>query len=508
LLRPLATHDEASGFAYDHYMPKVVIVGAGISGLATAYRLRQLLPSVEVQVLEQRQRPGGTVWTERRDGFQVEAGPNGFLDTKSSTLNLCRELSLASQLVPASDLASKNRYLFLDGKLRLLPGSPAGFLATDLLSWRAKLSVLAERWRRRRSNGPDESIADFVRRRAGREAADVLADALVTGIYAGDPALLSLRASFPNVAAMEDECGSVLKGLAASAKRRRQEAAAQGTSSGGSPRMWTLQEGLRLLMETLRDRLPEPPLLGVAVRGIALKEGGKGPGAGVGDPNLRPPIPNPWSLRGDGPERWDADAVVLACPAYQQAAIVADLDQELADRIGAIPYNRVAVVGLGYRRTDVPGDLNGFGYLAPQRTRRDLLGVQWCSSLFPGRAPPGMVLLRAMCGGWHRADVAGWDDERLLAAVRGELQAAMGITAAPVFHTIVRWERAIPQYHLGHLERVAWIEKRGRSYPGLFLTGNAYHGVALNDCTEQAIIVAGRIRDYLAEPMNAMNPGF
>src|SRR5262249_34686655 len=149
------------------------------------------------------------------------------------------------------------------------------------------------------------------------------------------------------------------------------------------------------------------------------------------------------------------------------AAILADLDAELAERIGGIAYNRVTVVALGYRQSDVPISLEGFGYIAPQRTQRDVLGVQWCSSIFPERAPAGLVLLRAMCGGWHRPETAAWDDERLLAAVRGELALAMGVRLPPVFHHVVRWERAIPQYHLGHLERVAWIEQRAARHPGL-----------------------------------------
>jgi oxygen-dependent protoporphyrinogen oxidase len=190
---------------------------------------------------------------------------------------------------------------------------------------------------------------------------------------------------------------------------------------------------------------------------------------------------------------------VLACPAYQQAAILADLEPELAERVGGIAYNRVTVIGLGYRQADVPVSLDGFGYIAAQRTRRDLLGVQWCSSIFPGRAPAGLVLLRALCGGWHRPEVAGWEDERLLQAVRCELRLALGIEAAPRFHHVIRWERAIPQYHLGHQERVAWIEQRVARHSGLFLTGNAYHGVALNDCTEQAEAVAGQVGRYLAK---------
>jgi len=204
-----------------------------------------------------------------------------------------------------------------------------------------------------------------------------------------------------------------------------------------------------------------------------------------------------WTLRSEGKDHWEADVLVLTCPAHQQAGLVADVDASLADEIAAIPYNRVAVLGLGYRRGDVPLSLDGFGFIAPQNTRRDLLGVQWCSSIFPGRAPAGAVLLRAMCGGWHRAAMVGWDDERLLAAIRAELNLSMGIKAAPIFQKIIRWDRAIPQYHVGHLERLGRIDTHLTRHPGLYLGGNAYRGVALNDCTEQGEVLAGRIRAYL-----------
>jgi oxygen-dependent protoporphyrinogen oxidase len=173
------------------------------------------------------------------------------------------------------------------------------------------------------------------------------------------------------------------------------------------------------------------------------------------------------------------------------------VDRELAEEIAGIAYNRIAVVALGYRREDVPGSLNGFGFIAPQRARRDLLGVQWCSSIFPDRAGPGTVLLRAMCGGWHRPEIVGYAEDRLLEAVRAELAVAMDVRAAPLFHRIVRWDRAIPQYHLGHLGRVARIEAYTARYPGLFLAGNAYHGVAMNDCTERGEQLAERVRQYL-----------
>ena len=450
-------------------LKRIVIVGGGVSGLTLAYRLEQRLPDAEVVVLEQGPRLGGKVCTISRNGFRVEAGPNGFLDTNPAALDLCRELGIGDRLTAASEAAGRNRFLMLKGRLRMLPGSFLSFLASGVLSWRGKLDLLTERLRPPRRDDADESIDAFARRRAGREVAETLADAFVSGIHAGDPALLSVLAAFPRLAAMEREQGSVTKGFIAARRRRR----AAGAARGG--RMWSFREGLGLLIETLRGRLRTPPVVGVHVRSVRRSpEGG-------------------WQVQAEGRDAWTADAVALACPAYQQAALLADVDAELATLIDGIAYNRVAVVALGFRAADVPMSLEGFGYLAPQRERRDVLGVQWCSSIFPDRAPAGMVLLRALCGGWNRPEIVDWDDDRLLTAVRGEFGQAMGVRAAPVFHEVVRWTKAIPQYHLGHLERVARIEGRAARHPGLYLGGNAYHGVALNDCVERAGVLADQM---------------
>lgn len=460
-------------------MPRVVIVGAGISGLTLAYRLQQIAPAVEITMLEKLARPGGTVCTERRAGFVVECGPNGFLDSKPSTLGLAREVGLGEQLIAASAASGKNRYLLLDGRLRPLPAGLGAFLKSDLLSWRGKLSLLLERFRG--GNAPqDESIDAFARRRTSAEVADVFADALVTGIFAGDPKLLSMPACFPRLTGFESTHGSVIKGLAHAARQRRQEARARGEAYQRPGKMWSCRDGLSLLIDTVCKRLAKPPLFGVPIRTCRRAD-------------------NAWTAEAEGNDAWTADALVLACPAYEQADILTDLDNEMAKRVGDIPYNRVAVIAVGYKRNDVPISLDGFGFIAPQRTRRDVLGVQWCSSIFPQRAPDDAVLLRVMAGGWQRPEIVSWDDERLLQAVRADLRQAMNITAAPIFHHIVRWERAIPQYHVGHLEKVSWIESRLQGHPGLFLAGNAYKGVALNDCTEQAEILARRVGAYLAK---------
>jgi oxygen-dependent protoporphyrinogen oxidase len=442
-------------------MQRVVIVGAGVSGLALAYRLRSLCDA-ETVVLESASRPGGAVWTESVDGFVVEHGPNGVLDAPPSTVELARELGVGDRLIAGSPAARKHRFLNLNGQLLPLPGDLRSFLRSPLLSARGKLRIVAELCVHRGPGRP-ESVAAFARRRFGREAADVLFDAITTGIHGGDPLLLDVRAAFPRLVRLEAESGSVIRGVL--------------RTKGPSRQMWSFPRGLRELVDALAEATR--PCLGVAVRRIERS-------------------PTGWCVVAQGRDAWHASAVVLTCPAYDQAAILADLDPPLADDIAGIPYNRIAVVALGFRAADVPRRPAGFGFIAPQRTRRDLLGVQWCSEIYPGRAPDGMVLWRALCGGWHRADVADWPDGELIAAVGAELKLLHGVTAAPVFVRIVRWPRAIPQYLVGHPERVGRILSRAAKHPGLFLAGNAYSGVAVNDCTAQARPLARRVAAYLA----------
>lgn len=456
-------------------MSRVIVVGAGISGLALAYRLRQACPAHQVLVLERFKRAGGTVWTECSDGFQVEYGPNGFLSNVPATWQLAQELGLAGELIAASDASARKRFLKLRGRLRPLPVSLRSVLTTDLLNWHGKLGLLGEPFRGR-SKAPEESLAAFARRRLGPEAGGLIAHALATGIYGGDPNFLSAQAAFPRLAALEGKHGSLVRGLL---RVRRLPAQAS------APRraMWSFRHGMRQLVEALCCRLG--PSLVPGATAIAIEKLPQhGSSAG-------------WRVHASPERTWDADALVLCCPSYSQAALLEEIDRPLARLAKEIPYNRIAVVALGYRQNDVPGRVEGFGYIMAEAAGHDVLGVQWCSSIFPGRAPEGMNLLRALCGGWRRPEVVGWDDERLVAAVTQEVATTMRILGKPVWSRVIRWDRAIPQYGLGHGRRVAWIEARARRHAGLFLGGNAYHGVALNDCTSQAAVLADQVAAYV-----------
>lgn len=447
---------------------RIVVVGGGLSGLAAAVRIRAAVPDSAVTVLEERPTPGGNVRTIVRDGFVVEAGPNGFLDNNPATIELCRDVGIRDRLIAASDGSRKNRFLYLNDQLQKLPSSPTGILTSPVLSLRGRLQLLGEPIRRRKKSVPaDESVAAFATRRFGKETADTFVDALVTGIQGGDPERLSLRAAFPRLAQFEAEAGSVFRGVLRSKKDRI-----------GPTRMWSFRDGMQTLTNTLAGTLGDSLVCGVAVKRV-----GK---AGFG-----------WRVECDGDGTYDADVVVLTVPAYRQAAMLEPMDTNLAREVSGIPYNRIAVVALGYREADAPHRPDGFGYIAPQRTRRDVLGVQWCSQIFPGRSPPGCVLWRALCGGVHRGDVCDWSDEVLTRAVHEEMKRVMGVVGEPVFREIVRWPRAIPQYEIGHLDRLARIESIRTRHPGLFLGGNAYRGIAVNDCSRQGGEVATGVAEYL-----------
>lgn len=449
----------------------VIIVGAGISGLSTAWLLRQD-PTIAVTVLEASPRPGGTAWTERRDGCLFEMGPNGFLDNRTSTVELCHSLGLGA--LHRTNLQGADRFLFLGDRLRRLPTTPGEFLRSDILSWRGKIRALGERLVPGRRDTVDESIAAFGRRRIGREATEKILDAVVTGILAGDSELLSLPACFPRLAAMEEEFGSLIRAQGQLAKRRQRTGAPKPGSSLVSP-----DGGMRTLIEALAERQGSDLHLGTEITTLEPHSTG-------------------WRVSARS-RSWQANAVVLACPAGAQAHLLEPIDRAISEEMAAIAYVPAVVAALVYRRSDLAKVPTGFGYLAPQRLKRPVLGVQWSSSVVPGQAPEDQFLLRAILGGWQRGDVLDWEDATIRKTVQEDLRQTLGINAEPNNHFIHRWEKAIPQYHLGHLDRLQRIETRLSAHRGLFLTGNALRGVAINDCTADAQRTAQLIVEYFRD---------
>jgi oxygen-dependent protoporphyrinogen oxidase len=461
--------------------PRIVVVGAGISGLATAFALQEALPAAVISVLENQGRVGGTIWTEHRDGFQVEYGPTAFLGNQASTLCLAHKVGLKDEIIEPSP-AAQLRFLWHDGQMHALPTSLGGLFGSKLISFAGLYRLATERFRRQRaaSQKPDESIYQFAERRVGRALADLFSDALTTGIFAGDYKLLSLRSCFPRIARAEREFGSVLGGLPRIRKIERDRAREEGGPEPyAQPVSLSFSQGMRRLVEAVQSRLTTPPRLNTGVKA------------------LKPASNKTWNVITEAGEQFSADAVILACPAMRQAGLLADLDGDLAEALLSIPYSSVVVVALGYLREHVPGiAAESYGFIVPQKHRRDVLGVQFCSAVFEDRAPPGHVLLRAICGGWHRREMAVWEEDALAAVVRRELRNLLGVTKPPQFLSVVRCPKAIPQYTLGHASRVATIERLAGTYPGLFLSGNSFHGVSINECTAQAERMARIIQDY------------
>lgn len=459
----------------------VLIVGGGISGLVAAESLVRADPRVRVTVVEASTRLGGIIGTERTGGFVMERGPDVVVAAKPATRALCERLGIADRL---QGTQVRGAYVYRAGALRRLPAGLSGLMPTRLgplatsrlLSPRGLLRVASEPWRAAAAPADDESLERFVVRRLGREAYDRLVEPLLTGIYAGDGARLSLAATFPQLRALERQHGSLLRGL-------RARAALAPAAAGDTPFL-SMPTGLQELIEALARTLE-------ATGRVAIR-------TGVPARALRAPgAAGPALTLADG-STIVGDAVVLALPARASAALLAPLDGVLARDLRAIPHGSTATVTLAYAAADVPRALDATGYVVPRAEGRDALACTWASSKLAGRAPAGMALFRLFFGGARRPELAVRDDEALQVLARAELREVMGIGAAPRLVRVTRWLDAMPQYEIGHAGRVAGIEARALSLPWMALAGNAYHGVGVPDCIRSGEAAAARIGGYLA----------
>ncbi len=451
---------------------RLVVVGGGIGGLAAAHRAAELARErgepVELTLVESRARLGGTIATERADGFLIESGPDSFLSEKPWALALCRRLGVEDRLVRTDDRFRKT-FVLLHGRLHALPEgfqllAPtrlAPFLRSRLLSWPGKLRMGLDLVLPR-GVADDESLGAFVRRRLGREALERIAQPLVAGIYTADPDTLSLAATMPRFLELERRQRSVTLALWRAARREPQAAA------GASGARWSLfvtfREGMEELVRVLGDRLPPGSVrLEETVTGIERR--GEGWRLGL--------------LDGGG---IDADAVVLAGEAHRAARLLRYVDPALAQLLAEIPYASSATVTLGYARAAVPHPLDGFGFVVPRIERRPILACTFSSVKYPGRAPEGFVLLRVFIGGATNEGVLDGADDALVTLARDELGRVLGVAAPPVLTRVARHPAAMPQYVVGHLARVEAIERAVAARPGLALAGGAYRGVGIADC--------------------------
>lgn len=451
---------------------RIVIVGGGISGLAAAHRLIELRGSCAgVILLEASSRLGGTIRTEHRDGFLLERGPDSFISEKPEAVALAKRLGLESRLIQTNEQYRRS-FIVRNGRLRAVPEgfqllAPSRiwpFISTDIFSMAGKLRMAADLWLpRRRSNGSDdESLASFVRRRLGQEALERMAQPMVGGIYTADPETLSLRATLPRFLEMERDHRSVILAMMRQGQKR-------GTSGARYSLFLSFDDGMEVLVDALKRVIPNVRL-NTRVEAIYKSNGG-------------------WTITTHDGESLEAEAIVLAVPAHVAAKLLDNVDQQLAAQLNAIKYASTATINLAYPRSSIKHPLDGFGFVVPFVEKRSLIACTFSSVKFDNRAPEGHVLLRAFAGGALQPEMFDLPD--IETRIEADLRELLNIDRKPLFTEVTKWERSMPQYEVGHLDRVQKIEKQ--LVPNIVIAGNSYRGAGIPDCIRSGETAAEKI---------------
>jgi len=484
--------------------PTVAVIAGGIAGLATALDLRDQARTagidLQVTVFEKGPEPGGNLQTIRQDGWQLEWGPNGFLDNEPATLRMVDRLELRDKLQRSSD-ATAHRFLLVNGRIQEIPITPKAFLKSGMMSTTAKLRMAGELFvpprkdlgRAAEDHDTDETIDQFGARRLGQTFADIMLDPMVKGVFGGDARRLSLAAAFPRMVELEKDYGGLFKALIKLSRQRKKAGKSQ-TDAGPSGVLHSFTGGMATLIDAVVADLAADPLAKVRVNV---------------DVQTISPTEDGWRVIASDGDHGPFDAVVEAAPAHAAARHLGHLDPVFTDHLAAIPFAPMAVVALGFKREAVTHDLNGFGMLVPTRENRELLGALWTSSIFSGRAPDGRVLLRCMAGGSANPGFMEQTDDEMTAVLLSELRPLFGLKGAPDMVKVIKHDQAIAQYVPGHLARLKELDRTSASYRGLFLTGSSYRGISVNACVKEAESIAANVLKGLADkPGHARTEAF
>ncbi len=455
---------------------RVVIIGAGISGLTTAYWLQQ--KGIEVTVLEKDSEAGGTMKTINENGWLVESGPNSALETTPLFNQLFTDLGILDERIYASE-ASNKRYILRDNVLHPLPMNLPAFLKTKLWSVKGKLRLLKEPFIGRAQK--EESIAEFVERRLGREFLDYAINPFVAGVYAGNPEGLSVRSAFPKLYALEEKYGGLIKGMIKGRKERKQRA----EKAKDSAKMFSFKQGMQTLPRALGKELGEKVHLNSSVINIIPTK--------IGDERIYVTT----YIQNGETKKIESDAVILSVPSYTAAKIIQSIDPEFSKALETIYYPPVAELVTGYKIEKVKRELDGFGYLIPAKEKRKILGTIWSSTIYSDRAPQGYASFTTFVGGSRNPELLSNDDDKIVDFTNSELKSIIGIDGSPDFVKIIRWDKAIPQYNLGYYKTIEAIERFEQNFPGAFVCSNYRGGISVGDCVMSADKTVKKIIEYL-----------
>lgn len=450
----------------------VVVIGAGISGLTTAYLLSK--KGIDVRIIEKKSVVGGSIESVNENGFLFDRGPNSALETTPVIAQLIEELNLHDELLYANKEANK-RYILRNNKLHALPMSPPALIKTELFSAKAKLRLMAEPFIGRSNDGYYQSLAEFVRRRLGQEFLDYAINPFVAGVYAGRPEELSVKSAFPKLYALEEKYGGLIIGTIRSIRERKKRA----EKSKQSAKMLSFKSGMIALPKAIENYFGNKIILSAEV--LSIDKTNDGYIVSYKQNSIDEAIV--------------CDAVLSTVPAYVASGLFTKFNKNFKTHADAIYYPPVLVYFLAYNKKDIKQPLDGFGFLIPEKENKSFLGALWSSVIFPYRANDDIATFTLFIGGSRNPNFIKEDREILLGRVRKEFEEIMKITGQPVYSSQRFWERAIPQYNIGYVEHEKFFDEFEKENPGLFISGNFRGGISVGDCIKNAELVCNKINE-------------